>query len=535
MAAPQWMPASPALSAVSAASIGSNATAASIASTTGSFKYVPPAKRILRNTKRVDLDIARLDNDIVDEAHKAAKHLGPRLPYFQLPYCMNKEQLSYMVGNFPRTTFRCIEDRMHDHPIAHAETMIGRNKIERMVPQGHTVIDLFGDPGKADAFNRSQRNANLPKRMIPYCATKTEKDNIRALGWGSPLNLLGGLRYVRSRTGDVVMDVDPHRGGVDPCFGVVDTSLLTYTAFHTLYYLSDYQIASLLRPQGSRICALVHRHIGIQGSLFNGECTYGKKGDTVEQVNKLTGERYVHRDLSWLWDSGTKVVHTQAGSFVWTFHMVTAETWIVVLTGTPVLDERVTNRAKAVGGVNASHEVNDAALVPSSFPHPGLASLPGAVCHMVGGIPLVSFTNKMLPATRLTCPELYEYLRIAQLGKPRDAERLNDLFSLARSHVANGSEFPGKRNFRCSSDDLPGHVSLAFVSGLTKEHDLLLAMSSYKLLAKEHSALLSGYQVIVDVNNSLPTSGQSAMQLLKRVNEGRKRSDLLTGVISALE
>jgi len=535
MAAPQWMPASPALSAISIASSPSTGTSVGTTSTTGSFKYVPPAKRATRNIRRVDLELARLENDLADEAHKAAKHLGPRLPYFQLPYCMNKEQLSYMVGNFPRTTFRCIEDRMHDHPIAHAETMIGRNKIERMVPQGHTIIDLFGDPGKADTFNRAQRNANLPKRMIPYCATMTEKDNLRALGWGSPLNPAGALRYVRSRTGDVIGDIDPHRGGVDPSFGVVDTTLLTYTAFHTLYYLSDYQIASLLRPQGSRICALVHRHMGDQGTLFNGECSFGKIGDTVEQINSLTGERYIHRDLSWLWDSNTKVVHTQAGSFVWTFHMVTKETWIVVLTGTPVLDERVVNRAKQVGGINASHEVNAASVEPTRFPHPGLASLPGAVCHMVGGIPLVSFKNRLLPPTRLTCPELYEYLRIAQLGKPRDPERLNDLFSLARSHVANGSEFPGKRNFRCSSDDLPGHVSLAWVSGLTKEHELLLALSSYKLLAKEHSALLSGYQVIVDANSSLPTSGQSAMQLLKRVNDGRKRSDLLSGVISALE
>jgi len=328
--------------------------------------------------------------------------------------------------------------------------------------------------------------------------------------------------------------MDPHRGGVDPCFGVTQSDMLTYISIHTLYYLSDYQIASLLRPSGSRMIALVHRHSGIQGSLFNGECTYGKKGATVEQVNALTGERYVHRDLSWLWDSSTKVVYTDAGGFVWTFHMVSKETWIIVLTATPVMDERVVNRAKHVGFNSAAQEHETMSLAPTSFPHPGVASLPGAKCTMVGGVPIISFKNEMLPPVRFTCPELYEYLRLAQTGKPRDTERLCDLFSLARSHVANGSEFPGKRNFRCSSDDLPGHVALAYVSGVQMETDLLLAITSYNTIIRQHSALLDGAGVVVN-HTGLPAKGHAAIQLMKRANEVRKRTDLVSGVLSALE
>lgn len=398
---------------------------------------------------------------------------------------------------------------------------------------GHRIIDLFGDPSKADNFNRSQRNARQPKSMVSYVCTKTEKDCIRALGWGAAVNGQGDTRYVRSRTGDVMADLDPTRSGVDAAFGVADTTKLTYFLAHTLYYLKDEEIAGLLQPEGSRMVAIVHRHEGQQGTLFNGECSYGKVGLAVEQVNKLTGERYVHRDMSYLWTSSSKVVHTTAGSYVWTFHMVTKETWIVVLTGTPVLDERVRSRVKAIGPVAAGNEIYEHSLSPSPFPHPGLATLPGARCTLVGGVPVVTLNGTSLPPVRLTSPELYEFLRVAQVGKPRDPDRINELFSLARSHVANGSEFPGKLNFRCSADDLPGHVVLAYITGVTRETELLTALTIYGSAFKAHGALLDGSGMVV--NGDSVTTGRTALQLLKRVNEAKKRGDVISGVIAALE
>jgi hypothetical protein len=534
--AAQWMPASPTLSAISNASIGSSSSSAGSASTSGSFAYVPPALRRARNTVRVELETQQAINDLAAARKDATKHQGPKLPYFNLPYCLNKAQLSFLTSRFPRTTFKCITDVMHDHPIAHTETMIGMDKIRRMVPQGHRIIDLFGSPKDADKFNASQARANVPKSMIAYVARMTEKDYIRALGWGPSTDAQGALRYVSSVTGDVIADIDPHRGGVDPAFGVTDTSKLTYVSKHTLYYLSDAQIAGLLRPTGSRILALVHRHMGQQGTLFDGEASFGKISGCVEQVNKLTGERYVHRDLSWLWDSTSKVVRTDAGAFVWTFHMVSPETWIIELTGCPVgLDERLVARARAVGYRDASIEMNEQALSASRFPHPALASLPGATCVMVGGVPIVRFGQGDLPPARFTCPELYEYLATVQVGKPRDPERLQDLFSLARSHVQNGSEFPGKRNFRVNHDDIAGHVVLAYVAGLKNEVDLLRSAEHYRHVMREHSALLDGSAIaVVDPRTEASLASRSAISIVKRANEIRKRTDVVDGLLTAL-
>jgi len=533
--AAQWMPASPTLSQRSASN--SFISSAGSASTTGSFAYVPPNLRRQRNVAKIELDVANYENELATARKEATKHQGPKLPYFNLPYCLNKSQLTFLTSRFPRTTFKCINDVMHDHPIAHTETMIGMEKIKRMVPQGHLLVDLFGSPAECDKFNASQARANVPKRAVAYCARMTEKDYIRALKWGPALDQQGNIRYVGSTTGDVIADIDPHRAGIDPAFGLVSTDKLTYVSKHTLYYLSDAQIAGLLRPTGSRMLALVHRHLGEQGSLFDGEATFGKIGGCVEQVNRLTGERYVHRDLSWLWDSQTKVIRTDAGAFVWTFHMVSPETWIIELTGCPVgLDERMVSRSKSVGEHNAAIELNEHSLAPTRFPHPALQQLPGAICRMVGGIPVVSFTSGVMPPVRLTCPDLYEYLCICQSGKPRDTDRLNDLFSLARSHVANGSEFPGKRNFNVAASDLPGHVVMAYVSGLKDETALFRSLEATRHLSKEHSALLDGNAVVLANLGDQPSLvGRSVLSVVKRANEVRKRSDAVSGLIAALE
>jgi len=533
------MPASPTLSAISLDSANSNSSGGSTAtaSTRGSARYVPPNLRKTRNVTRFELDIARSNNELAAENAAAAKHMGPKLPVFNLPFCLSKDQLNFITSRFPRTTFRCTSDVMHDHPLAHTEMMIATTKAVRMIPANHKIIDLFGSPSKCEEFNRSQARSTQPKEMVAYVATMTEKDYVRALRWGPESDQQGNRRYVRSHTGDVIADVDPHRGGVDPCFGVTDTSRLTYFSRNTLYYMSDYQIASLLRPTGSRMIAIVHRHLGKQGNLFGGEITFGKVSETVEQVNALTGERYVHRDLSWLWDSKTKVVRTEAGAFVWTFHMVSPETWIIELTGCPAgLDERVVSRTNAVGLHAALNEDYAASMVPSRFPHPGLEQLPSASALMVGGIPVITFKNSVLPPVRLTCPELYEFLRLAQSGKPRDGERLLDLFSLARSHVANSSEFPGKRNFKVDASDLPGHVVMAFVSGLKVEVELMRSIEVFHLYVKEHSALLSGDAVrLANPVSETELAGKTALSVLSRANKIRTNSDWVSGALELFQ
>jgi len=530
---PQWLPVD--LDAASThSSVSSRRSSVSAASfrTTGSLADVPPAMRRERNQLRVELDVLITRNDIASAEREATKHSGPKLPIFNLPYFLNKEQLSFLTARYPRTTFRCTQDTAHDHPIAHTETLIAVKNAQRMVPAGHTVVDLFGSPSGCDAFNRAQAGKHNPKRAIAYVALKTEKDYLRSLNWGETLTDDGTCRYIQGE--DILHDLSPTYDSVD-IPDVTDTTRLTYLANHTMYYLSDLEIATLLKPKGSRMLSVVHRHPNAQGTLFNGECTYGKKGNTVEQVNVLTGERYVHRDLSWLWDSSSKVIHTEGGSFVWTFHMVSPDTWIIQLTGcSPRLDERVVARTKHVGAHDARIEVNEHSVAPSSFPHPALLDLPAAKCTMVSGVPFVRFTDGLLPDFRLSCPGLYDFLRVTQVGKPRTSERLMDLFSLARSHIANGSEFPGKRNFVLPPEDIAGHVVLAFLSGLTAEVDLLRAVEGYRVFQREHSALLDGSAVVL-THQGKETAVQSAVSVLKRVNAGRKQGDLFSAALSIIE
>jgi hypothetical protein len=491
--------------------------------------------RAQRNQARVDLEIAAIHNKLAAEHRDAAKHQGPRLPTFMLPYCLDKDQLSFITHRFPRTTFRCTSDNMHDHPLAHAETMIATEKAKRMVPEGHLVMDLFGSPSDADKFNRQQRNANVPKHMIPYLCCMTEKDYLRSLEWGSPLHADGSLRYVEGAAGPVA-DLEPDQAGINVNYAHTGPGL-TYLSRHTLYYLTDEEICLLLKPDRSRMLAIVHRHPNDVGKMFAGECSYAKIAGCVEQVNTLTGERYVHRDLSWLWDSKTKVVRTSVGAFTWTFHMVTPDTWIVKLTACPShMDERFVSRSRVVGIASAAHELNEHALAPTHFPHEALEHLPSATCRMLGSVPLICFDDKSLPPIKFTCPPLFDFLRSNQVGKPRDPDRLHDLFALARSHVSNGSEFPGKRNFDVDPSQIAGHVLLAYISGIKEETMLLRSVESYRVWIKEHKALLDGTAIVVNRPDSAPESAaRTVHSVLKRVDAVRKQSSLFTGVLEAFE
>jgi len=112
---------------------------------------------------------------------------------------------------------------------------------------------------------------------------------------------------------------------------------------------------------------------------------------------------------------------------------------------------------------------------------------------------------------------------------------LSDLFSLARSHISNGSDFPGKRNFSVAPADIAGHVTLAFVSGLQDEVALLRSVEYYRTWSREHHALLDGSAVIVPSFDAPESAGRTAISVMKRVNAARKAGDLIDGVVRALE
>jgi len=454
-----------------------------------------------------------------------------------LPFFVPKEKMQAMQTAFPRTTFRCTADNAHDHPWAHTETMIATNSALRLVPAGHTIIDLFGKPASADKFVKTQSRSNNPKRMYGYQALKTERDHVRSLDWGEELAADGRLRYVVG-SGDPAFDLDMPITATDVTIGgvVVPGKEVTWLCNHTFYYLSDVQIATLLKPKGSRMLAVVLRHSSDQGELFMGEMTYSRERGMVEQVNRHTGERYVHRDISFLWTSKDKVVRTSAGAYAWTFHMVSFDTWIVRLTGVPMsLDERFVAREKHVGTNAACYEMNEHDQTPTAFCHPRLASLPRTKVTMVGAVPVVKVLDRGDLSFRLTNLDFFEFLSVKMVGRPRTTDILHDLFAIARAACDSSGSQVGGRSFRVAAHDVSDHVVLAFLSGLERESQLLAAVEAYAVDRKEHSNLANGrglFQVGVGAPETL---GRSAVSIARHFNTVRQNKDVISGLLEVLD
>jgi len=491
-------------------------------------EYLPPAKR--EKLAQLEFEILMAEREIrARELEKSAQRFtAPKMKTYTLPFVLNEKQLKYATTSFPRTIFRCGQDNGHDHPLLHLETMIAADQAARLFPAGTFVVDLWGSPKRCADLNRAQLRSNNPKHFFPYVSIMAEKDNIRALSWA-------GHPYLEGYTGDMFADLGWSDVMEDYLFLDKDRDdrQVAFMLIHTLYYMSDESIAKMLKLKGSRAVAVVHRHSGDSGELMQGESTYAKIAGCVEQVNVQTGERYVHRDVSYLFNSRSKVVHTSEGAYTWTMHKVTDDTWIIVLVGCVSRDERFAKQSKDKGINAACEEMNSAALVRSHFPHPSLAVLPKASCALVGGVPVIKLEGTNLPEVRVSSPDMLEFLCSSIAGKPRNATTYNDLFSLARSHLENGTSFAGKIGFRCPASELAGHVTLAFLSGLGEETALLRAVACYHTWAREHHALLDMSAIIVNGDGS--TGGRAALSLAKRINVARKSGDVIAGVLEALD
>lgn len=506
-----------------------------------SSAYTIPAKRFPNMGKierlKQELEELQLSNQIVDARKDAAKHAGPSMPTMFLPFFVPKEKMQAMQQAFPRTTFRCTADNAHDHPWAHTETMIATNSALRLVPAGHTIIDLFGKPAAADKFVKTQSRSNKPKRMFGYQALKTERDYVRSLDWGNETAEDGRRRYIIGNgRPDSDIDMPISDQGVVYDGELVPGKELTWLCNHTFYYLSDIQIARLLKPKGSRMLAVVLKHSADNGEMFMGEMTYARRSGMIEQVNRHTGERYIHRDISYLWTSKDKVVRTPEGAYAWTFHMVSVDTWIVRLTGVPMaLDERFGARSKAIGVVSACYEMNEHDQGPSTFNHPSLACLPATEVVMVGSVPIVKILGDQHLSFRLTNLDFFEFLSVKMIGRPRTPEILHDMFAIARAACDTSGSQVGGKSFRVAANDVPDHVVLAFLSGISREVELFAAVEAYGVQRKEHANLVNGrgfFQVGVGAPQTL---GKSALSVARHFNTVRTSSDVITGLLEVLD
>lgn len=211
----------------------------------------------------------------------------------------------------------------HDHPIAHINTQIAsRGLIARVVAAGGTWLDLHGNPAANAKTNVRHPNVTI-KTMVELC---TPKDHIRAATkWG---NWEQDANVFQSSMRDVSLHpTEDKRTLIGGLSGAI--------SIHTLYYYERKEIAAFLAMnKGRPLHALVHRFVGDDGTLCNGEMTFcrraGTFGDRITQTNKDTGESYEHPDNEWLFQ-GASSWHNETDGFGWTISAAGCDTYLVTL------------------------------------------------------------------------------------------------------------------------------------------------------------------------------------------------------------
>jgi len=440
-----------------------------------------------------------------------------------VPYALKPSELAYLQKNFPNTFFSISKDHNHDHPIAHTETMIAVRQAIDTIPDGTSVLDVFGNPRFRDSF--MARRDLRGRTMETLVSLETEKDYLRqATKWGPTHDDQGAVRYHLMGLADIR---DHANADWLSQYGV-------FLLVHSGYYVPMDTLAYLLSLSERSVAKLViHRHKDEQGKLFNGECEYVNRNDFVVQRNVVTGERYVHPSLEWMFRSVSKVWRTPLGAFVWSFKKVTDETWIIDVTSCPVdMDERYGAYLRMYGGdVRAAcGRMNEESMmdIQSTYRLPSVA---GADVKTVGGVVCLFPDGKEVPI-RLTNLNYFEYLSSSMVGKPRNKATLSDLFALARREVALTSSFPGSKRFDVAPDEIADHVVAAFLSGVDRETELMSVLRTADEAVAVLDKLTSG-----NVFNVSSTKGRvrTALRVAQEFNEVRRSRDTATALLESLD
>jgi hypothetical protein len=422
----------------------------------------------------------------------------------RVPYALTKKNTDYMIGNFPNTFFQVTKDHNHDHPIAHLETMIACRHMADTIKDGARCLDIYGNPASSDAF--MARNDLRGRSMEALIAYFTEKDELRgAMKNGEPVAPDGRVRYR-----EMVID-DLLRGNEVDATKEFDVFLMV----HTLYYIDFHALSSLLalRPRKSVFKAIVHRHKDEKGRMFGGEIEYVKKHGFVVQTNVATGERYTHRDMEWMFTSRTKVWRSGEHAITWTFKKVTDETWIIEGASCTVdRDERFRAYRHSHGAEEAARRMNEEDLLPSNADGKYLPIIAGATTENVGGVIFVTPKETGVPIP-IKHYDFFEYLATSMVGKPRDEERLRELYALARRENARTSNYPGSKCFNVHHDDVADHVHLAFHAGVERETMLLSAFASTAAQRRRLDKLANGASLDVKTSHGLVSAGMTVARV----------------------
>jgi len=499
--------------------------------------YVPPNKRTTTTEPA-------FENEKGNPEDKHGKPVGARpgqpgstYRVQNLPYILTDAQFRYLKKRFPRTLFRANDDQNHDHPIAHTETLVATRHMQQKYNKDIKILDVYGNPTSNEYYNKRQTtgNDNTGRTMESLVHRFTEKDYLRAVTkWGPRIGVDDQGDQVERYKDFDLKDIG-NRAADNQWVAGFDH----YQFIHTLYYMDMSLLAAMLSSgeEGDKkyksFSAVIHKHSAHEGKMFGGEVTYKKQFGVVRQTNRETGESYVHQDLSFLFESKSKVWRDSQHAFTWTFHKVTDETWVVWGAGCPNdLDERFVSYARSSDRAQAAHRLNQESLLDNEQWVPTKYTMPGGRSRMIGGRLVIQPAGSDVELV-VSNYEFVDYLRQQVAGKPRDMEQFAALMAIARREVESGSRFPGSHSFDVPVDEFTHHVVLAFYMDTNKEIASLGVLQLQAEALRKHRSMSGGFAAYDFTGSS--GLARSAISAARVVHSVAKSNDSFGAILSELE
>jgi len=396
-----------------------------------------------------------------------------------------------MRERFPGVIFHTAYFGEHDHPRAHAECMLGTRRLTSQIQAGHKILDIFGNPGANEGFNKDQSKKLVrPKSIDTLVCKLTASDYFRAATkWGAPYDDDGAPRYIEQQTPEEYLDPD-FLAQYDGAMSV-----------HVDYYLTHEQRLKLLRGLGEGKIYSAQQHKFKMGEtlMFDGEISVLNDGESLIQTNRETGRAYPSPSNDWIWTSASKVyravVDGEPLAYQWDLEKFTADTWIIKYNLVPYdLDSTIKTRiARASNLPSGPTEESVVQATRQVFAKSNAEDQEGplhtykkTISVKCGSVTRVgSLMNIVTPtgtkAFNITNEPFFEYLKSQSVGRPKTDETLRQLFTIARRDIAS-STFPGTTKFQVVADEVEDHVFAAFISGL---NDSISNMSVIALLSKD--------------------------------------------------
>lgn len=393
-----------------------------------------------------------------------------------LPYSLPEDVIAQLVKRFPSFFFSSKDHVNHDHPVSHACASVSWRLATRRIPRGSRILDVYGDPSAARAFNASQANSREPKVMRSLVDFMCIPDFARAINkWGPrPVDDDGeGLP-----DGEGEYDIGSIEDKSDEYLQQFDVFIFN----HSAYYIKD---TTLWRIFSARPTALVLinmlKHTGEKGLLNNGELSYEVRGGIVKQVSTVSGARYFHPNITpfWFREDRKHFIGSEKTGFAWEVQRDCEDNWRIEV-----------------------HSFDRDRISPLAVDYEAMfnaADTPEA--HL--GEPTTSARAR--PSTVLAAPdgrflelsicswELVSDLRLMCSGKSRKGKKGQELFGRmfdsARLLIRPSSMLPGAKGHPVPPHLVIDHVVCAYVADLQHETDIYSAMKALMPVMKQHAAV----------------------------------------------